>query len=393
MALPLAARQHFLKHGYAIVPNVLSSSMVEHLRSGALASTTARSRSFAHLPDIHSLLKSKPTYKDPLYEGLMSRLQRRQYVLRYYRDMMRQKRRLRRAAKVFLGDRDVSELSREEMWKLSEMISAKAQKTSGRGCTSTVRTDPQMLTAIDQYRANAWMTNAQLEAALRNTEEFVKPLSPLAEFVGGVTRPVIFGDLPLLREAYGNPVGYHCLAPTIGTRTNARVSKGGGEATAVSMVLFTYTPTPLRLPPFVMRNSQHAVRAQYLNSVRAERLWRTFTPLEADIRDQLRRFQFDASVVAQPLLAEMTASSSTTESPLIGPGTVMVIDPHLMMAFGGNMTTQTEVIYRINVVAENARPLLTAPSWIRGWRTMPQEVHFASPVVFPPLYMDDAARS
>ncbi|KAG5491266.1 hypothetical protein JIQ42_01164 [Leishmania sp. Namibia] len=391
MALPFAARQHFLEHGFAIVPNVLSSSMVHHIRSGALAATTARFRSFAHLPDIHSLLKSKPKYTDPLYEGLMSRLQKRQYVFRYYRDMMRQKRRLRRAAKIFLGGRDVSELSREEMWKLSEMISAEVQKVSGRGCTSTVRTDPQMLTAIDRYRANAWMTNTQLEAALRDAEEFVKPLSQLAEFVGGVARPVIFGDVPLLREAYGNPVGYHCLAPTIGTRTNARVSKGGGEAAAVSMVLFTYTPTPLRLPPFVMHNSQHAVRAQYLNSVRAEQLWRPFAPLEADIRDQLRCFQFDPSVMAQPLLAETATSSSTAAAPSIGPGTVMVIDPHLMMAFGGNMTPQREVIYRINVVAENARPHLMAPSWIRGWRTVPQEVNFASPVVFPPLYVDESA--
>ncbi|KAG5492795.1 hypothetical protein JKF63_01375 [Porcisia hertigi] len=386
MSLPFAARQHFLEHGYVILPNVLSTSMVERIRSGALASTTARSHSFAHLPNIHSLLKSKPKYTDPLYDGLMSHLKKRQYILRYYRDMKRQKRRLRRAAKEFLSGRDVSELSGEEMWKLSEMVSAEAQKMSGRGCTSTVKTDPQMLMAIDQYRANAWMTNKELEMALRDKEELVKPLSRIAEVVGGVTRPVIFGDVPLLREAYGNPVGYHCLAPTIGTQTNARVSKGGGEASAVSMLLFTYTPTSLCLPPFVMRNSQHAVRRQYLHAVRAGRLWRHFSPMEADMRDQLRRFQFDGSVVGQPLLASTAASSGAADAPVIGPGTVMVVDPHLMMAFGSNMTTQSEVIYRINVVAENARPLLMAPSWIRGWRTMPREVHFASPVVFPPLY-------
>ncbi|CAJ1035160.1 hypothetical protein, conserved [Leishmania lindenbergi] len=388
MVLPLAARQHFLEHGYAIVPNVLSNSVVERIRSGALTSTTARHRSFAQLPNIHSLLKSKPKYTDPFYDGLMPHLQKRQYILRYYRDMRRHKRRLRRAAKAFLNGRDVSELNREEMWTLSEMVSAEAQKMSGRGCTSTVKTDPQMLMAIDQYRANAWMTSPQLEAVIRDTEEFVKPLSQLAELVGGVARPVIFGDVPLLREAYGNPVGYHCLAPTIGTRTNARVSKGDGEATAVSMVLFTYTPTPLCLPPFVMRHSQHVVRRQYLHSVRPERLWRPFAPMEADIRDQLRRFQFDSSVVGQSLLAGAATSGSTATTPVIGPGTVMVVDPHLMMAFGSNMTPQSEVIYRINVVAENARPHLMAPSWIRGWRTMPQEVHFASPVVFPPLYVE-----
>ncbi|CAJ1993189.1 hypothetical protein conserved [Leishmania donovani] len=388
MTLPLAARQHFLEHGYAIVPNVLSSSMVERIRSAALASTTARSRSFAHLPNVHSLLKSTPKCTDPLQDGPMSHLQKRRYILRYYRDIRRHKRRLRRAAKAFLNGRDVSELGREDMLQLSEMVSAETQKVWSRGCTSTVKTDPQMLMAINQYRANAWMTNAQLEAVLRDNEEFVKPLSQLAEVVGGVARPVIFGDVPLLREAYGNPVGYHCLAPTIGTRTNARVSKGGGEATAVSMVLFTYTPTPLCLPPFVMRNSQHAVRRQYLHSVRAERLWRPFAPMEADVRDQLRRFQFDASVVGQPLLAAMAGPSSAPAAPVIGPGTVMVVDPHLMMAFGGNMTPQSEVLYRINVVAENARPHLMAPSWIRGWRTMPEEVHFASPVVFPPLYVE-----
>ncbi|GET92895.1 hypothetical protein, conserved [Leishmania tarentolae] len=388
MALPLAARQHFLEYGYAIVPNVLSSSIVERIRSGALASTTARYRAFAHLPNVHSLLDSTPKDTIPRQDDLMSYLQKRQYIARYFREMRRHKRQLRRVAKAFLNGRDVSELSKDDMLKLSEMASAEAQKAWSRGCTSTVKTDLQMLVAIDQYRANAWMTNEQLEAALRDREEFVKPLSQLAEVVGGVERPVIFGDVPLLREAYGNPVGYHCLAPTIGTRTNARVSKGGGDATAVSMVLFTYTPTPLCLPPFVMRNSQKAVRRQYLHSVRAERLWRPFAPMEADIRDQLRCFQFDSSVVGQPLLRAMAGSSSTTDTPVIDRGTVMVVDPHLMMAFGANMTSQNEVIYRINVVSENARPHLMAPSWIRGWRAMPQEIHFASPVVFPQLYVE-----
>ncbi|KAK7197975.1 hypothetical protein NESM_000752500 [Novymonas esmeraldas] len=388
MALPFAARQHFLEHGYAIVPNALSSSIVERIRAGALDATTARSRTFADLPNIHSLLKSKPKYSDPLIEGFASHLQKRQYILRYYRDVRRQKRRLRRAAKALLNGRDASELSGEEMWKLSELLSAEALKTSGRGCTSTVKTDSQMLMAIDQYRANAWMTNAALEAALRDTEAFMRPLAQLAEIVGGVERPVIFGDVPLLRKAYGNPVGYHCLAPTIGARTNARASKGGGGATAVSMVLFTYTPTPLCLPPFVMRHSQHAVRHQYLHNVRADQLWRRFAPTEADMRDQLRHFHFDESVVGQSLVSSPATSDSAAAMPVIGPGTVMVVDPHLMMAFGANMTAQSEVVYRINVVSETARPSLTPPSWVRGWRTMPQEVHFASPLVFPPLHVD-----
>lgn len=392
MALPFAARQHFLENGYAILPNVLSSSVVERLRTGALAATTARARTFADLPRLTTLLKSTPKFSDPLYGGVMTHLQRRQYIVRHYREVRRQKRQLRRAAKAFLAGRDVSQLGGDEMWKLSELVAAEAMKMSGKGCTSTVKTDAQMLVAIDEYRANAWMTDAGLEAALRDAEAFVRPLSTLAEVVGGVSKPVVFGDVPLLRESYGNPVGYHCLAPTIGTRTNARVSKGSGEAAAVSLVLFTYTPTPLCLPPFVLRNSHHAVRAQYLHTVRAERLRRRFAPMEADVRSQLRHFQLDESIVAQPLVttaADVSTASAATAAaePVIGPGTVMVVDPHLMMAFGGNMTAQSEVVYRINVVSESARPLMTAPSWIRGWRTMPHEVNFASPVVFPPLYV------
>jgi hypothetical protein len=400
MALPFAARQHFLEHGYAILPNVLSAEMVSRIRTNALASTLARAKCFADLPNIQSLLKTQPKVMDPLFDNVMSHLEKRRYVLRYYRHMKKQKRQLRREAKQFLNGRDVSQLSGDEVWKLSEMLSAAAMKMSGKGCTSTVHTDAQMLLAINEYRANAWMTNTALEAALRDPIEFVQPLSQLAAIVGGVEKPVIFGDAPLLREAYGNPVGYHCTAPLIGTRTNARMSKGGGDAAAVSLILFTYTPSSMCLAPYVMQKSHHAVREQYLHRVRAERLHRRFAPMEADIRDQLRLFQFDVSVVAEPLIAPAATAaaaaaasppplSSTSSSPCvppITPGSVMVVDPHLMMAFGANFTNENEVIYRLNVVAERARPFLQAPSWIRGWRTMPQEVNFASPVVFPPLY-------
>lgn len=401
MALPFAARQHFLEHGYAVLPNVLSPDMVSRIRTNALASTLARAKYFAELPNIHSLLQSKPKVMDPLFSNVMSHLEKRRYVLRYYRQVRRQKRQLRRAAKAFLNGRDVSQLSGEEMWQLSEMLSAAAMKMSGKGCTSTVHTDAQMLLAINEFRANAWMTNTALEAALRDEKEFIQPLSQIAEIVGGVDRPVIFGDAPLLREAYGNPVGYHCTAPLIGTRTNSPLSKSSGDVAAVSLILFTYTPSSTCLPPYVMRHSQHAVRQQYLNRVKAERLRRRFAAMEVDMRDQLRFFEFDASVVADPLVptsattvlsqssASATQTAAAASSPMssIGPGSVMVVDPHLMMAFGANLTNEHEVIYRLNIVSEKARPFLPAPSWIHGWRTMPQEVSFASPVVFPPLYL------
>lgn len=404
MSLPFAARQHFLEHGYAILPNALSQEVASRIRVHALSSTLARSRYFAELPNIHSLLQSKPKVTDPFFDSMMSHLEKRRYILRYYREMKRKKRQLRRTARQFLGGREVADLSGEDMWKLSEMLSAAAMTMSGKGCTSTVHTDAQMLLAINEYRSNAWMTNSDLEAVLRDTEGLVKPLSQIAEIVGGVERPVIFGDAPLLREAYGNPVGYHCTAPLIGTRTNARVSRSGGDAPAVSLILFTYTPSPTCLAPYVMRHSQHAVRRQYLHRVRAERLRRPFAPMEVDVRDQLRWFEFDSSVVGESLMpssgastaSEATAATATAAAPssasiaaslpTIEAGTVMVVDPHLMMAFGSNLTTQHEVIYRLNVVAEHAKPFLQAPSWIHGWRTMPQEVSFASPVVFPPLY-------
>lgn len=406
MTLPFAARQHFLEHGYAILPNVLSQETASRLRANALTATTTRAKCFADLPNIHSVLQSKPKVMDPLFDNVMSHLEKRRYVLRYYRQMKRQKRQLRRAARQLLNGRDVSQLTGEEMWQLSELVAAAAQKMRGKGCTSTVHTDPQMLLAINQFRANAWMTHSGLEATLRDVDAVVRPLSQVAEIVGGVEAPVIFGDAPLLREAYGNPVGYHCTAPLIGTRTNARASAGGGAAPAVTLILFTHTPSSACLAPYVMQNSHLAVRKQYLHRVRAERLRRPFAPMEADMRDQLRHFQFDASVVGVPLVADaahdMPQSISTTDSsapspssstlppaegPAIGPGTVMAVDPHLMMGFSANFTHESEVIYRLNIVSETARPFLQSPSWIRGWRTMPQEVNFASPVVFPPLYI------
>lgn len=383
MALPFAARQHFLEHGYAIIPNVLSADVVGRICESATASVVARARYFTELPLIEQLLKSKPKYSDPVYETMMSHIEKRRFLLRYYRHMKRQKRQLRRVAKDFLNGRSTSDLSGEELWKLSELVSAAALRMSGKGCTSTVRNDPQMLSAINEYRVNAWMTNSALETVIRDGPGFCAPVAELAEVVGGVERPVLFSDAPVFRGPYGNPVGYHCTAPCIGTRTNGKSE--GGQLPAVTIVIFTHTPSNLCLSPYILANSHRTVKEQYARQVRPETLFPRFLPMEADMRDQLRRFHFDDPVVAVPLLS--TAPSATDSSaPLLCPGTVMVVDPHLMMAFGPNLTSDKCLVYRINVVSEDARPFLSAPSWIRGWRTVPREVSFSAPVVFPPLY-------
>lgn len=388
-ALPFSARQQFLQKGYAILPNALPLATVQRIRAGALQSTTARSRFFYNLPNMEELLKSNQSkMSDPFLDPLLTQIDKRRFLLRYYKQLKRQRRQLTRTVRKFLNGRTREDLSPEELWRLSELVVLEAHKASGRGCTSTVHNDAQLLASIDNYRANAWMTSADLTEVLTSDQDLKSALATVAEIVGGVEKPVVFGDSPLLRPVFGNPVGYHCTAPVIGTRTNA--PQRGGGVPAVTLLIFTYVPTRQRLEPHVLENSHKFVRDQYIHQVHPRRLFSTFLPLEAHIPQTLQQFHFDSSVVGRSLLdcegSSNSSSGGADGSGPIGAGTVVAVDPHLMMAFGPNATWDDEVVYRLNVVNEEARPFLSAPSWVRGWRSLPREVHFASPVMFPPLY-------
>lgn len=377
MTLPLAARQHFLENGYAILPDVIPAETVHKIRTGALAATISRSRYFNNLPTMESVLRCTPKFSDPLFSKMKAQVEKREYLKRYYREGRRQRRAVTRAAREFLRGRNRSQLSGDELWQLSEILAAAAQRFSGRGCTNTVDTDPQMLMAINDYRANAWMTNDILKDVLYHDNALKSSLSTLAEIVGGVEKPVVFGDAPLLRERFGNSVAYQATAPLFGTHTNHAVNARTCQP-AVTLVLFTYTPSATVMAPHVLTNSHHFVRQQYVHRVAPRKLFSPFQPLETHIPSQVAHFLFDATVVGKSLVDGKAAAPKK--------GSVMVLDPHLMVSFGPNYNNSDEVIYRLNIVSESAKPYLQSPSWVRGWRSMPHEVHFASPVVFPPLY-------
>lgn len=385
-----AARQQFLQHGYAVLPGAVERSTAESIRAGALSSTLARSRFFYHVPQVEDLLKSRSAAQQSAAfpDSVLVEMQKRKALLQHYRKLKRQRRRLTRTVRTFLNGRTREDLSPADLWKLSELLALEASKASGRGCTSTVHDDPQMLASINRYRANAWMTNEALRSVLRMDAALKSSLAAMAEMVGGVDQPVVFGDSPLLRPAFGNPVGYHCTAPMIGTRTNARPpqGRGSGSAPAVTLLVFTYAASKHCLEPYVLQNSHRFVQEQYIHRVPPQELFSFFMPHEAHIPFALQQFCFDRSVVGRSLLPVGGGDGKTAGTSGISPGTVMVVDPHIMMAFGPNLGWESEVVYRLNVVSEGALPFLAAPSWIRGWRSLPREVHFASPVVFPPLY-------
>nr|CCD12888.1 unnamed protein product [Trypanosoma congolense IL3000] len=367
--LPFAARQHYLEHGYAILPNVLSPPLVGQLRESLIASTVARSRYFIDLPDMDSLLKSREKLSDPLYTKVMERLQRRKHIMRQYREEKRQRKRLAKVAANILNGRKKEDLSGEELWRLSEALAKEVGKMSGKGCEATVSNDPQMLRAINQYRCNVWMTNKDLQAMVRDPS-FTETIGEVATNVGGVERPVLFCDAPMFREPYGGPFGYHCTAPTIGVKTN------GKSTNAVSLLVFTHRPDKQTMPMFVLKGSHLFVREQYISRVLPSDLALSFLPMETHIPEQLKRFDFDDSVIGAPI----------DDGDMIAPGTVVVVDPHLMIGLGTNASPSRVVVYKMNIVAEDASPMMRAPSWITGWRSLRREVSFSSPVVFPPLY-------
>nr|CCC50710.1 conserved hypothetical protein [Trypanosoma vivax Y486] len=367
--LPLALRQRFLDVGYAIFPQTLDTAFVGKLRESLIASTTARSRYFIEFPDIETLLQSKAKLSDPLYTKIMTRLQRRKRVIRQYQAERQRRRYLSRVAASILKGRKREELSGEELWRLSEILSEEVAKMSGKGCQSTIHNDPQMLRAINEYRCNVWMTNKGMESIVRDPS-FVHTVGKIATHIGGVERPVLFSDAPMFREPYGNPFGYHCTAPTIGVKTNLKSS------TAVSLLVFTHRPDSQSMPLYVLKNSHRFVRQQLGVRVSHSAFTAPFLPMEAHIPEQLKRFEFDDSVVGVPM----------EDSHFIGPGTIVALDPHLMIAMGMNASTSCLAVYKMNIVSENAKPFMQAPSWITAWRSLRGEVSFASPVVFPPLY-------
>ncbi|KEG13356.1 hypothetical protein DQ04_01051090 [Trypanosoma grayi] len=371
--LPFAARQHFLEHGYAVLPATLGAPLIERLRPALVASTVARARHLTEVPDIESMLKSKAKLSDPLYEKVMTRLQRRRYLLRLYRTEKRRRKQLAQVAAKFLNGRRKEELTGEELWTLSEKLSTEAAKMSGKGCQSTVQNDPQMLRAINEYRCNVWMTNKELQSVVRDPS-FWEPLGVIATDVGGVEQPVLFSDASIFREPYGSPFGYHCTAPTIGVKTN------GSHMVAVSLLVFTHRPDQQTMPLFVLKGSHRFVREQYIRRVPPGDLSLPFLPMESHIPEQIKRFQFDSSVVGAPM----------NGGDEISPGTVVVLDPHLMIGIGANASTARVVVHKLNLVSQDAQPFMKAPSWITAWRSLPAEVNFASPVVFPPFFREAA---
>ncbi|CBH14609.1 hypothetical protein, conserved [Trypanosoma brucei gambiense DAL972] len=373
---PFVARQQYLENGYAILPNALSPSLVGPLREALIASTVARSRYFIDMPDIESMLKSKGKLSDPLYTNVMARLRKRKHILRQYRAEKRQRRRLAEVAAKVLNGRKKEDLSGEELWKLSEALTKEVAKMSGRGCQATIFNDPQMLRAINEYRCNVWMTNKDLQHIVRD-RSFAELIGGVATNVGGVDRPVLFSDAPMLREPYGSPFGYHCTAPTIGVKTNS------SRTSCVSLLVFTHQPDSQTMPLFVLKGSHRFVKEQYITRISPGDLWMPFIPMETHIPEQLKRFNFDSSVVGVPIEG----------GDAIGPGTIIAVDPHLMIGMGCNASPSRVVVYRMNVVSEDATPFMGAPSWIVGWRSLRSEVSFSAPVVFPPLHQVTAATS
>lgn len=381
--LPFVARQHFLEKGYYIVRNVFSGNDLQEVRTAAMEAAVSRRHQLHHIPRIETVFRQKAKFSDPSLTKMVSHLEKRRYILEYYRMVRRERRERTKLIQKFLKGRKKEDLSEEELYKLAVLIQqhVKGGAACGRQCDRTIYNDTQMLHAITEHRANLWMTNKKLEKVLRS-DYFKEALGRIATEVGGVENPVIFSDSPLYREAYGGGVGYHCSASQIGIRTTAQRS-----SLAVTLAVFTFAPSPLCFEPHILDGSHLPVRAQLNRCPQLiSKLYTPFPVSEYHVPFALQQ-QFpglDSTIVGKSLLS--TGSVDMT------PGDVLVINPHLMVAYGPNFTPNPELVYRLHVVNEEAKPYLRSPSWIRSWRSLKKEVDFRSPIVFPTLGRCGAAE-
>lgn len=376
--LPFAARQSFLEKGYAVIPGVLEPNAVQELRSAVLEAAAARRRQLCEVPPITTIFQQQSKFSDPSLTAMATTLERRRWVHLFVRSVQQRRRERARVVRTFLKGRKKEDLSGEDLWKLSallqEAVDAASQQKISR---STIHSDPQLLRAISAHRVNLWMTNQRLEALIRRPS-FTEPLAALAEEVGGVEKPVVFSDAPIYREPFGGGSAYQCSATTIGTRT-----AGAKLARAVSMVLFTYTPSSICFDPHVLSQSHRSMRDQIARG------WthRSRHKLLEKLHSSFLLSQFHMPYQVQHCCCGPTQGErllSKVPEP-ISPGDILVADPHLFLGFGPNFTPTSEAVYQLNVVSSDCKPSMKSPSWIREWRSLAHDVSFQSPAVFPPL--------
>lgn len=384
--LPFALRQHYLQYGYCVVPghhifntanetgvqpppSTVSASAVEHLRLLVLQATNARSKEFLSLPTMESILKSATKLTDPTYERMLRRMKQYQENRARRQRLRRKYLRLKRKHAANTPTRVSGGASGEDVWRLTQAVLEELESLKrSENCGSTIANDPQLLKAIEEYRVNLWMTDRGIEAAIRG--ELGKALGRVAQEVAGVDSPVLFSDSPIARPAFGRPVLFHISAPTIGVSFDAPTSA------ATTLLVFTHAASCTSMQPFIIRSSRDRVRSQLWGPTRCvdpTKLELRFSPLESHIPHMTQHFRLGDDAVSEPLTGVM-------------PGDTIVLDPHTMIGFGPNLSGDSNVVYRANVVSRSSTPSLQCLSWLVGWRSSPSRVKFSADVVFPRLY-------
>lgn len=397
-----ALRQTYLQNGFALIPNVLDAPSCDRLRRALNSAVTARGQQFLRVPSIETVIKNTTKVHDPTYERMMKRMERQKLAKQRRREVRLQLFNVRRAeayqkldkklraeGRVDLANRirdkqraraglpssasssaSSSSLTGEDILRMSQQIAEKVRVGNlAKHCDRTVDNDPQLLKAIMEHRCNVWMTNREVASFVREEATRCK-LGDIAATVGGVDRPVLFADSPIARPPLGRPVYFHCSAPTIGTASLAVPHTARYKA--VTLLLFPQEVSAVSLQLSVVHGSHHKVRTQ-LGSIRPSDLALTFLPMESHMPEMTKLFDG---------LGDCRVEAITN----IEAGSVMVVDPCLLLSFGPNFSLVNGLVYRMHVVDVSERPSLRPHSWIQSWRSSASHIDFDSPIVFPPLY-------
>ena len=338
-------KERFIKHGFLVCPKALIPSSASAFYA-ALRSGVERRSSLQFLPSDASIEDATQLAFNSKARDARTAARTKEARLWAVRDV---RRRIRRSLPQRRQTKR-SDLSGEELEEIARRTVA-AQSLLG-------PSSPNIRHAAEVHRANLWMTSNEVHDRFK--ADICPVLGTMLRKEIGMKRPVLFGDQPIVRDAYDSPMGFHFNAKHIGVDCL--------RSAAVGFYVFSTDHTPLRMPMRVQEGS-HTIAAREVGGSSALLSQWPIVSMEDErsVEGDWRKFVF--TELKQTTLICREA------------GTIVLVDPFLFVAFGANLAREPTVVYRGFVVEEDAAPHFAPPSWIRSLAS--EELRFGCSALFP----------
>jgi hypothetical protein len=316
----LAERQHFLTNGWAVVRDAFPQATAMRLRELGAAAVRARPDAFPQYPTIASSCREYWLDEAATVEAMVSRRRR---ILTRLAALKRKRRGL---------PPKVAPATGSEIMAMTQLLMKRSLVS------------PAVRDAVDRTRKNIWMTCPAIEKELCGG-----PLGALAgrvaEEIGGVERPVLAADSPLLQEPFGAPMAFAMAAPLF--PVDPRVSA------AVSVWAFTHTSSASKSSVHLLRPVERCALQRQLH-----RLYENGTPLT---------FPREMETVTNTMtrLFDLPSCGTVSETVSVQEGSVLIVDPYVFVGMGPNYDTCETLALQLLIADRNAELCLTSPSWVQ----------------------------